>query len=125
MTLRPPSAKDKTPGSSEIPVKKWRKFVKAAGQASTSPESLLKFVSEESLHRKRDRKSALTKSLNQDQWKEMRGQIKEAASQVTDTETRLVLTFAYSYQRCSFNRHFPVGEKTKEVKLRGLKEGQV
>jgi len=84
-------AKDKTAGSSEIPAKKWRKFVKAAGQASTSPESLLRFVSEESLHRKRDRKSALTKSLNQDQWKEMRGQIKEAASQLnSEADSQLV-----------------------------------
>ena len=46
----------------------------------TKTVDLLKqFVDDESGHRKKDRKTAVTKALSQDQWKQLRKYIKEQA----------------------------------------------
>lgn len=70
-----------------IPTKKWKKIVKSVTQLTESSDSLAKFISDESGHRKRDRKTAVTKSLSQDQWKEMRGQLKDTLSEIMNAKS--------------------------------------
>ena len=70
-----------------IPMKKWKKMVDTITTSTQNPDSLGKFINDESGHRKRDRKTALTKSLSQDQWKEMRSQLKDLLSEITNTKS--------------------------------------
>jgi len=57
-----------------------KKRVQKRVEAVTKTVGLLKqFVADESGHRKKDRKTAVTKALSQDQWKQLRKYIKEQA----------------------------------------------
>jgi len=78
----------------DISAKRWRKMVQCVGQTTSSPELLAKFAADESSHRKRDRKSALTKNLSQEQWKEMRTQIKDTLAESSATSKKAQLESA-------------------------------
>ena len=65
-----------------IPKTRWKKIVKRIEKVTLSQESLTQFVSEETSHRKKDRKSAITKNLSQDDWKQLRAQVKDKLGQM-------------------------------------------
>ena len=61
---------------SSLTKKRWKKIVSCCKRATINKTSLVKFLTDESALRKQNRKDAVTKNLNQTQWKELRKQIK-------------------------------------------------
>ena len=66
--------------------KKWEKIHEKAAYHTKTPKTLKSFVQEENKLRKTDRKNALTKALEQNQWKEMRGELRHYSDKIEKVE---------------------------------------